>query len=386
MSTHSPNIIQFPATPNPSSSMDPTDEELGPYAQRKLDEVREKTPSTKLTVEALLRRPAIREGFAKQFKEDQERQRQADEAALEAELAAVEAEFAPPQPSVPATTTLKVAPITKIAPSNDPEIPLQVERCRERMVNVFPGCVFEQPEAAAAMRYHLVKSIKTVSNLMEQHQDGNSRYMQLLRKRYSDLQQFIDLINQVIVAWGENPKIFRADWEMISYVRDLSDRPEFCHLLNIPTEADARRLEEEESVAQKLQQRREVLCPLIDNLLTQAGCTSGVEKMADRLVRKYGELNDPQVILCEAAVDKTLEARSDDDKSAAKLYATAAGMTDEELEKAVAEKSAKLAQPTSNKKVDRKKDRRERDQAIRTQMKGQKRNDDSNIKKGNKKK
>lgn len=338
------NLIAFPTTP--SSSKEPTDEQLMPYAERLLQRKKGENPETKLTVEIVLRSKVIRAGLAKEWQADLDREREAEEAALAAELAVLEEEFNPP----PAVIAKPV--IIKPKQPQAPEIPLQVERCRDRMVAMFPGCVFEHWEAAAALRFHLVKFIKFLKGLLDQSAGENATYVQLLDRRFVSTQEAISLINQVLEAWTRNPKTAVADYFMIRHLGDLLKEPEFCFLLDLPTRNQALEMEAAEIAAQKRKECRKTVEPLLKELLEKVGANPGsIDKMADRLIRKYLNVGDAQAILCEAAIDKMLEAKDGDDEFIAKLYAKAAGLNEEELAQVVADKKLAINQPVVSSKA-----------------------------------
>lgn len=375
------NLIAFP-TP-PSSIKEPTDEQLRPYAERLLQRKKGENPETKLTVEIILGSKVICAGLAKEWQADLDRERAAAEAALAAELAVLEAEFYPPPAVQPKPAK---SAIIKPKPSQAPEIPLQVERCRDRMVAMFPGCVFEHWEAAAALRFHLVKFIKFLKDLLDQSVGENPTYVQLLDRRFVSTQEAISLINQVLEAWARNPKTAVADYFMIRHLGDLLKEPEFCFLLDLPTRNQALEMEAAEIAAQKRKECRKTVEPLLKELLEKVGANPGsIDKIVDRLIRKYLNVGDAQAILREAAIDKMLEAKDGDDESIAKLYAKAAGLSEEDFAIVMAEKKAQASQSNSpaSDRERRKKDRSEHDKKVRTLMKGPKRNDDSKIK-GNK--
>ena len=352
MSVNSNNLIAFPSAANPSSNVEPTDDELAPYAKAFLEEKRRLKPDTKLTEEVILASTVIRTGLVKRLYEDVERKKKEEEDALAAELAAAEAEFLLPSPVVQPKLTQPVL-------VEKPVIPHEVDLCHARMIGLLPSCVFEMVETSAAVRFFLIKSIKTAQELLKQCQPGSHPLYQLRLQEYArQVQALIDLINDVIVAWGENPRTYLAGHDMITHVRMLLEEdPQFWYLWNPPS---MKKIEEEErQQAEEVQkrERRKVLEPVICDLLAQAGGDPGsIVKMAERLVRKFDDLEDPQLVLKAAAVDKMIETKNSNDPTL-KLYAQAAKLSDEDLAKAVAEKkaAAPLVKPKSSKKTQQEK-------------------------------
>lgn len=240
----------------------------------------------------------------------------------------------------------------------EPQIPEAVTQLIAQCGDKLPGFVFKDGALALAFRWWLWTCTKRVDEEMAK-KDLSAEYCQALVQRKSEFPALFEPINQVIKAWGLDPKTQRAD---LSDLKEVRKRVEvkggrFYWLTQAPqVETDEQKIARKQAevkakaVAEANQKQRDELKGNLKARLleTDSGQTADetpeqktareglAETMAARLAKKYCELSDITAIFRAAAINRMASAKGNEfEEQTAKRYAKAACMTDEELEIAV---------------------------------------------------
>lgn len=362
-----------------------TDEEriaLLPYVERFLGENGAKL----VTVEMAFKSPKILADMRSRREADLENQRleslrvqeeaeAAQAKAMDEELKKLEALLNPPAVKVE-KPTLTLAEI-EIGKSRS-YIPQMVEDMRQSLVGQLPSFVFDKPGFAMAMRGWLCRALKWVkedlcyrldisnenivrvlnggvTTLINQFDPTERDLAQALVDRYWEISKLIDLLNQVVLAWGYEKNAKSTADEFYIVCGKLDEDPQFSYLDRMPSGSAQPQVEtfvdttvRGERIKTDDQVRREELEQVLFSRLKEVGA-GDPSRMSSRLIKKYGDMDNSDEIFVAAAVNaldmalplpnkeysKEQLEKMEPQKQAAMLYGEVVGMTYEQLEAAV---------------------------------------------------
>lgn len=227
-----------------------------------------------------------------------------------------------------------------------PEMPEAVFQQKLAHGAKIPACVYDSADEAVLFRGIIIHGLKQYGDILKQS-DLSPEYREVVEHFRNKAQQLVDIVSQVITAWGLDPKGARVDNRPL-YVRILKateNNDEVAFLVNIITKEmmEAKKVEyEEKNLRQAI--RAEVRTKIAEMLVAAGMTPEAADKRSHNLVKKYYDemRGDVEFILRRAAINKTMTAESDEDKLVAGQYVRAAGLSEKDLADgiAVAQKAA----------------------------------------------
>lgn len=272
-------------------------------------------------------------------------------------------------------TQTKLA-ISGVVPSQKVEIPEDVAALAEHFAGLVPGFVFEDSAMAVTFRGWLGFHIKPINRKLAEP-NITAEVRDVFMHRQKDIAARFSAINEVIKAWGLKPgdPATQTDLSYFNEVRSRLEKPEssFNYLRFLPkvetaeekaareqAEAEAKAKQEQFEVEQEARKQKwlallgSLKARLIEVDPKQAeeqtpeqktGREEIADLMANRIAKKFGDLEDIMEMFKKAAIHRKATARGNEsDMETAKWYAKAANMTDEELDLAVNEYHQKHAE------------------------------------------
>ncbi len=226
-------------------------------------------------------------------------------------------------------------------PSPIPELVIELKK---KLGNKLPDIAFTSTVWAVTFRgwlsYWHSKKLKPALN----RSDLSPEYREALENRMRQMKPIFDDITAVVEAWGLNPREAKTEIEDFNQMRsEMEVEGSRFYWLTLPPKVETpeeKAVREEAKAKSEVQQKifGEFIAKLKTRLVeTNPGLTDDLAtKMATRLAKKYNPESDIIQIFTKVAVHKMASANGQEmEEQTAKVYAKAAGLSDEEFQSAV---------------------------------------------------
>lgn len=250
----------------------------------------------------------------------------------------------------------KVQAVIKTPNILRPFVPAEVTDLREKLGKLLCGEAaeaFENDTFAVGFRWWLWFGQQATMAWKHQSDISQEQYKVIEDRLKEVYPALFNAINEVIVAWGRNPRTDRVEWDDKKVIRQKLEveGSKFYWLTQLPVvetaEAKAEReLNEAQAKANK-EEREKRFGDLQGNLKTQLmeanpelseeSASLMATKVTKKATKKYGDNELPELKVIFAEIfNGQINATNDESKmNDAKPYGKAAGMTDEEIDAAV---------------------------------------------------
>lgn len=216
-----------------------------------------------------------------------------------------------------------------------PEMPEAVFQQKQAHGAKILACVYDSADEAVLFRGIIIHGLKQYGDILKQS-DLSPEYREVVEHFRNKAQQLVDIVSQVITAWGLDPKGARVDNRDLYFqiLKAAANNDEFAPFINILT---SEMVETAKAAYEKQNARQAIRAAArtkIAEMLVAAGMTpEAADKRSHNLVKKYYDemRGDVEFILRRAAINKTMTAESDEDKLVAGQYVRAAGMSEKDL-------------------------------------------------------
>jgi hypothetical protein len=222
------------------------------------------------------------------------------------------------------------------------EIPGPVLEAKEAHGGKLPSCVFVSANEALLFRAIVIGGIKSYSAILAK-QDLDQEYRDLVELLFDRAKYLAEMTSSVLrQGWGIDPKGKRVEnYELFRQIRGLvvGDH-RFAFLVNImtPVMIKAKKADMEAAEA-KAASRARVREETIKLLLASGMVPEAANKRALRVIKDYLDdaKGDIKLALRLVAVNKMRSAQTDEEKLVAAQYAQAAGLSDADFVRFIAE-------------------------------------------------
>ncbi|TSC83789.1 MAG: hypothetical protein G01um101413_929 [Parcubacteria group bacterium Gr01-1014_13] len=224
------------------------------------------------------------------------------------------------------------------------EIPPAVIELSKELGGRLPDDMFKSPERAVTFRGWLAFWHKNLQRELDRD-DLFSEYREALENRKRDMKSIFDNISAVVAAWGYDPRKAKTSPDDFHAMRTEmeAEGSRFFWLTQAPkveTAEEKAAREQEKAMKEAERQRFEEFVDSLKVRLIETNPELGDEtakKMANRLAKKYDQTSsDINQIFATAATHRMVSAKGQEaEERTAKIYARAAGMTDEAFKIAV---------------------------------------------------
>lgn len=221
-----------------------------------------------------------------------------------------------------------------------PQIPEAVFQQKQAHGAKLLACVYDSADEAVLFRGVIIRGLKQYGDILKQS-DLSPEYREAVEHFRDKAQDLVSIVSQVITAWGLDPKGARVDNRPLYFriLQATENNDEVAFLVNIITKEmmEAKKVEyEEKNLRQAI--RAEARTKIVEMLVAAGMTPEAAEKCSRNLVKKYYDecKGDAVAILERGAINKTMAAKSDEDKLVAGQYVQAAGLSEKDLADGIA--------------------------------------------------